>query len=68
MTELYQKSSKYILGNQRATFVIRTNALNTISAMIKYSNGVETTNRQTLYLKVSLSVGMCRSSGRAPIT
>lgn len=35
--------------------------------MMKYSNGVDTTIRHTLYLKLFRSFGMYRSSGRAPI-
>lgn len=33
--------------------------------MMKYSNGVETTTRQILYLKLSISLGMYRSKGLA---
>lgn len=49
------------------TFIISNSVLNTISIMMKYSNGVDTTIRHTLYLKLFLSFGMYRSSGRAPI-
>ncbi len=35
--------------------------------MMKYSNGVDTTMRQTLYLKLFRLLGMYRSNGRAPI-
>ena len=49
------------------TFIISKSVLNTMSIMIKYSNGVETTIRHTLYLKLFRSFGMYRSSGRAPI-
>jgi len=38
-----------------------------MSIMMKYSNGVDTTIRQTLYLKLFLLLGMYRSSGLAPI-
>lgn len=34
------------------TFIISNNVLNTINIIIKYSNGVETTMRHTLYLKL----------------
>jgi hypothetical protein len=37
----------------------------TINAMMKYSNGVETTIRQILYFIDSLSLGMYLSSGFA---
>lgn len=49
------------------TFIIRSSVLNTISIIIKYSNGVETTMRQILYLKLFRLLGIYRSSGRAPI-
>lgn len=53
--------------NDRLTFIISSNVLKTISIIIKYSNGVETTMRHTLYLNVLRFLGMYRSSGRAPI-
>jgi hypothetical protein len=34
---------------------------------MKYSNGVDTTMRHTLYLKLVRLLGIYRSSGRAPI-
>lgn len=34
---------------------------------MKYSNGVETTIRHTLYLKLLRLFGIYRSNGRAPI-
>ncbi len=39
--------------------------LRTMRAMMKYSKGVETTTFQILYLKLSRSLGMYRSSGVA---
>lgn len=51
----------------RRTFIMSSNVLNTINIMIKYSNGVDTTMRHTLYLKLFRLLGMYRSSGRAPI-
>ena len=39
--------------------------LSTMRIMMKYSNGVETTTLQILYLKLSISFGMYRSNGRA---
>lgn len=41
--------------------------LNTISDMMKYSNGGDTTIRHTVYLNPECLVGMYRSSGLAPI-
>lgn len=49
------------------TFIISRSVLNTMSIIIKYSNGVDTTIRHTLYLKLFRSFGMYRSSGLAPI-
>lgn len=49
------------------TFIISRRVLNTMSIMMKYSNGVDTTIRHTLYLKLFRSFGMYLSSGRAPI-
>lgn len=49
------------------TFIIRSSVLNTINIMMKYSNGVDTTIRHTLYLKLLRSFGMYLSNGRAPI-
>lgn len=49
------------------TFIISNSVLNTMSIMIKYSNGVDTTIRQILYLKLFRLLGMYRSNGRAPI-
>ena len=40
------------------TFIIRSRVLRTISNMMKYSKGLETTTRHSLYLKLSLSFGM----------
>ena len=39
--------------------------LRTMRVMMKYSKGEETTTLHSLYLKLSLSFGMYRSSGRA---
>lgn len=47
------------------TFIISRRVLKTMSNMMKYSNGVETTMRQILYLKLTRSLGMYRSSGLA---
>ena len=44
---------------------MRRIVLRTIRVMIKYSKGVLTTTLHSLYLKLSLSFGMYRSSGRA---
>lgn len=49
------------------TFIINSNVLKTINIIIKYSNGVDTTMRHTLYLKLFLLLGIYRSNGRAPI-
>lgn len=49
------------------TFIINNNVLNTISIIIKYSKGVDTTIRQILYLKLFLLFGMYLSRGRACI-
>lgn len=49
------------------TFIISKRVLNTMSIIMKYSNGVDTTIRHTLYLKLFRSFGMYLSSGRAPI-
>ena len=47
------------------TFIIRRMVLRTMRIMMKYSNGVETTTLQILYLKLSISFGMYLSKGRA---
>lgn len=49
------------------TFIINSNVLNTINIIIKYSNGVDTTIRQILYLKLFRLLGIYRSKGRALI-
>lgn len=49
----------------KLTFIIRRMVLSTMSVMIKYSNGVDTTTRQILYLRLSISFGMYRSNGLA---
>lgn len=49
------------------TFIISSRVLNTINIMMKYSKGVETTIRHTLYLKLFRLLGMYRSNGRTPI-
>lgn len=49
------------------TFIISNSVLNTMSIIMKYSNGVDTTIRHTLYLKLFRSFGMYLSRGRAPI-
>lgn len=49
------------------TFIINNNVLKTISIIIKYSNGVETTIRHILYLKLFRLFGMYLSNGRACI-
>lgn len=49
------------------TFIISRSVLNTINIMMKYSKGVETTIRHTLYLKLFRLLGMYRSNGRTPI-
>ena len=47
------------------TFIMRRMVLRTMRSMMKYSKGLDTTTRHSLYLKLSLSFGMYRSSGRA---
>ena len=47
------------------TFIIRRIVLNTMSVMMKYSNGVDSTILQSLYLTPTLSSGMYLSSGVA---
>lgn len=54
-------------GGIEHTFIISSSVLNTINIMMKYSNGVDTTIRQTLYLKLLRSFGIYLSNGRAPI-
>ena len=44
---------------------MRRMVLRTMRSMMKYSKGLDTTPRHSLYLKLSLSFGMYRSSGRA---
>lgn len=56
-----------VSNNNQHTFIISNNVLNTISIIMKYSNGVDTTIRQILYLKLFRLLGMYRSNGRAPI-
>ena len=46
---------------------MRSMVLRTIRVMMKYSNGVETTILQSLYLKLSRSFGMYLSNGLACI-
>ena len=62
-----QQLMDYINYKYWLTFIISSKVLNTMSIMMKYSNGVDTTIRQTLYLKLFLLLGMYRSSGLAPI-
>lgn len=50
--------TSYCLQGVIRTFIMSSSVLNTISIMIKYSNGVETTIRQTLYLKLFRVLGM----------
>lgn len=52
---------------KKRTFIINKSVLNTINIIMKYSNGVDTTIRHTLYLKLFRLLGMYRSNGRAPI-
>jgi hypothetical protein len=40
------------------TFIMRSSVLSTMSSMMKYSNGDDTTTRQILYLKLFLRFGM----------
>jgi len=47
------------------TFIISSSVLSTMSVMMKYSNGVETTTRQILYFRLSRSLGMYLSNGLA---
>lgn len=49
------------------TFIISSNVFNTMSIMIKYSNGVDTTILQILYFMLFRSFGIYLSSGRACI-
>ena len=49
------------------TFIISNIVFNTMSIMIKYSNGVDTTILQILYLTLFRSFGIYLSSGRACI-
>ena len=53
--------------NAKLTFIMSSIVLRTMSVMMKYSKGVETTTRQILYLKLSISRGMYRSRGLADI-
>jgi hypothetical protein len=43
---------------EKSTFIMRRMVLRTMRDMMKYSKGVETTTRQSLYLKLSRSRGM----------
>lgn len=61
------KEMRVMIIHEHLTFIISRSVLNTMSNMMKYSNGVDTTIRHTLYLKLFRSFGMYRSSGRAPI-
>ena len=47
------------------TFIIKRIVLNTMSVMMKYSNGVDSTILHSLYLTPTLSSGMYLSSGVA---
>lgn len=50
-----------MIGNSEPimyTFIISNSVLKTISIMMKYSNGVDTTIRQILYLKLFRLLGM----------
>lgn len=44
--------------NNEYTFIISNNVLKTMSIMMKYSNGVDTTMRHILYLKLFRLLGM----------
>ena len=47
------------------TFIIRRMVLTTMRVMMKYSKGDDTTTLQSLYLKLSLFLGMYLSRGSA---
>lgn len=49
----------------RLTFIMSNSVFKTISIMMKYSNGVDTTSRHILYFILFLSFGMYLSSGLA---
>lgn len=49
----------------RLTFIMSNSVFKTISIMMKYSKGVDTTSRHILYFILFLSFGMYLSSGLA---
>lgn len=55
------------MKNRSLTFIINSKVLKTINIIMKYSNGVDTTILQILYLKLFLLFGIYLSKGRACI-
>ena len=53
-----QPKAKQIKPHSQLTFIIRRMVLSTMSVIMKYSNGVDTTTRQILYFRLSISFGM----------
>lgn len=56
---------KIICWQAKLTFIMSNSVFSTISIMIKYSKGVDTTMRHILYFMLFRSLGMYLSKGLA---